>query len=452
MVRTNILNLCLFTGLLSIAPITIAAISPVIQGTVTNPNFAGPNAIAITPDGTTAYVVNPTGGSGDGSISIVDVATNTVTGTVLDPMNRLDNPNFIAIQPVYGSVAYIINHGTSDTISILDIASNTIIDDIGCSIMAQECPTAIYDFRDPSALVFSPDGLLAYVISAPSTSSYINTITVSSGNIMVDKEEFSNYSPISNPYSVTITPNGDFLYISGNFDTVYIFDLTMNSIQTVSVTGSGAISMAPDGSKAYVADLTGVSIINTTSHVVTTVSGTTGSPTSITFSDDGTTAYLVNAGTNSISIVDVATDTVTGSILDPLNTLNQPTALAIASNRFKGFITNAGATAPGSVSVVGAFSPPPASSVKGSKTQNRLFLQTDFINVISWAAPTSGTAPATYNIYRDPSLTQLVAIIPGTGPLEYYDHNRNPNLTYSYYIVAVHENGNISAPISITFF
>jgi hypothetical protein len=77
-------------------------------------------------------------------------------------------------------------------------------------------------------------------------------------------------------------------------------------------------------------------------------------------------------------------------------------------------------------------------------------LQTDYINNITWTAPTTGTTPAAYAIYRDATLTQLVSIVPANGPLQYYDHDRNPNVTYTYYIVSVDANGNQSAPVSVT--
>jgi hypothetical protein len=99
--------------------------------------------------------------------------------------------------------------------------------------------------------------------------------------------------------------------------------------------------------------------------------------------------------------------------------------------------------------------PPPASimppsSVSGCKTQNVFFLQADYINNITWTAPTSGNAPVFYNIYRNPALTRLASIVPANGPLQYYDHDRNPYVTYTYYIVSVDASGNQSAPVSVT--
>jgi hypothetical protein len=68
---------------------------------------------------------------------------------------------------------------------------------------------------------------------------------------------------------------------------------------------------------------------------------------------------------------------------------------------------------------------------------------------ISRIPSTTGT-PAAYAIYRDATLTQLVSIVPASGTLQYYDHGRNPSVTYSYYIVSVDASGNQSAATSVT--
>ena len=52
--------------------------------------------------------------------------------------------------------------------------------------------------------------------------------------------------------------------------------------------------------------------------------------------------------------------------------------------------------------------------------------------------------------YRDPALTQWVATVSASGPLQYYDHDRQPNQIYSYYIVSVDSNGNTSTANSVT--
>jgi hypothetical protein len=92
----------------------------------------------------------------------------------------------------------------------------------------------------------------------------------------------------------------------------------------------------------------------------------------------------------------------------------------------------------------------PPDSVSGCKAKNIFLLQIDLINNITWTAPTTGDAPVQYQIYRDEELTELVATVPANGPLQYYDHSRQPNVIYSYYIVSVDANGNVSTANSVT--
>ena len=91
----------------------------------------------------------------------------------------------------------------------------------------------------------------------------------------------------------------------------------------------------------------------------------------------------------------------------------------------------------------------PPSNAQGCKSQNIFLSQAELLNVITWDAPTSGTPPVSYKIYRDVDLTQLVAIVPTTGSLKYIDHNRQANVTYMYYLVSVDVQGNVSTSVEV---
>jgi len=75
----------------------------------------GHNAIAVTPDGTMAYVVN----SATGNVTPINLASNTA-GTAVT-VGLL--PYGIAITPD-GATAYVSNQG-SNTVTPIDIAANT---------------------------------------------------------------------------------------------------------------------------------------------------------------------------------------------------------------------------------------------------------------------------------------------------------------------------------------
>jgi len=72
--------------------------------------------VAITPDGTFAYVTG-----GVQTVSVIETASNTVVATV--PVG--DGPAGVAITPD-GAFAYVSNN-LSGTVSVIETASNTVV-------------------------------------------------------------------------------------------------------------------------------------------------------------------------------------------------------------------------------------------------------------------------------------------------------------------------------------
>jgi YVTN family beta-propeller protein len=78
-----------------------------------------PTGIAITPDGTRAYVTNANGNS----ISVINTATNTVITTIFVPLDVRD----IAITPD-GTRAYVPGEeGGTNAVLVIDTGTNTVI-------------------------------------------------------------------------------------------------------------------------------------------------------------------------------------------------------------------------------------------------------------------------------------------------------------------------------------
>ena len=80
--------------------------------------------------------------------------------------------------------------------------------------------------------------------------------------------------------------------------------------------------------------------------------------------------------------------------------------------------------------------------------KNKFLQYTDIINLVSWIPADIGPQALYYSVYRDAGLTQLISTVYAQGPLEVLDRNRQPNTTYTYYIVAVDVDGNISSSIN----
>lgn len=126
---------------------------------------ATPQGIAITPDGTLVYVANRR----SGDVSVISTATNTVIATI--PLETSGPASLfgIAITP-NGSKAYITtgpNTGPLGHVDIVDIPSNTV---------DPASPIPIGHF--PQGIAITPDGLTAYALNGNDrTTSVINTTT-----------------------------------------------------------------------------------------------------------------------------------------------------------------------------------------------------------------------------------------------------------------------------------
>src|SRR6266446_7024820 len=116
----------------------------------------GPAGVAVSPNGTRAYVTNFAGTT----VSVINTATNTVVTT----LNGFNSPRSVAVSP-NGTRAYVTNPGVN-TVSVIDTATNTVVNLSGSG------------FNSPVGVVFSPDGTRAYVTNQiGGTVSVIDTAT-----------------------------------------------------------------------------------------------------------------------------------------------------------------------------------------------------------------------------------------------------------------------------------
>jgi hypothetical protein len=286
--------------------------------------------------------------------------------------------------------------------------------------------------------------------------------------------------------AIANTPNGETAYIITNAPDIYHMSIPGNTPVALTITGITATSLSsiaitPDGKTAYALGTDGstaafIYSIDTGSNTVTnilspiTITAET-NPTGIT--TDGAYLYVTGIGNGDHLYIIPINDPTNITSID-VSSIGNPYCLTITSDAstvylgyspgdVNSYLVPSGSPAGTNIAFSGSFlsnsiatlpipfapSLLPPSSVNGCKTKNVFFLQTDYINNITWTAPTAGS-PAAYAIYRDAMLTQLASIVPASGPLQYYDHDRNPNVTYTYYIVSVDASGNQSAPVSVT--
>jgi YVTN family beta-propeller protein len=429
-----------------------------------------PSAIAITPDGAKAYVCNLAGGSGNGSVSVIDVATDMVIACVEDngyPSCAINQPSAIAITPD-GAKAYVCNQAGgagNGSVSVIDVASNTII-------RCVENNYASCSFDVPTAIAITPDGSKAYVCN---TTDNISVIDVATDTVIrcID----GSACGFSHPYAIAITPDGATAYVTNqNNNSVSIIDVATDTV--IGCVGDAAcgfhepagLAITPNGYKVYIANFgngQSVSIIgfpfpnppiNAAGEIIRNVdcqSVLIDETLTITWQGNNSSdvvSYKIYDGYTLIATVPAdpyATPyTMYSYSLSPDYIGDNLFIAAVSVDSSESALTPIIVSPYPTTIIVGNCLTGP-SNVSGCKTQNRFLLQTDFINNITWSAPENGT-PVAYKIYRDPGLTELVATVPANGPLQYYDHNRQPNVIYSYYIVSVDGNGNVSTASSVT--
>src|ERR1035437_6916096 len=160
---------------------------PVPAQTVTtailNPNaLSGPVSMAILPNGTYAYLANtgnlsPLAATGGTTVAVINIATNTVTGTVVTG----DDPVAVAVTP-NGAYAYVANHGgiivvgfnggILGTVSVISTATNTVTATISAGF------GSLSSTISPNYVAITPSGAYAYVTSdATNSVSVISTAT-----------------------------------------------------------------------------------------------------------------------------------------------------------------------------------------------------------------------------------------------------------------------------------
>jgi YVTN family beta-propeller protein len=214
-----------------------------------------PGAIAITPNGQTAYVADL-----DGTVSAINLSNDTVTTIQVAPVTG-GNVEDVAISPD-GSTVYASNFGGAvSRVSIISTASNTVVNTVSMANV-------------PEGIAFTPSGSRAYVAVNNGT---VNVIDTSTQSVVG--------SPISVgglPRGVAVSANGALVDVTNEDSYVSMISAATNAV-TSKVTSDidapeGDQSVVFDGnSKAYVANFGGgVTLIQGKKGTKTTAVSNTG--------------------------------------------------------------------------------------------------------------------------------------------------------------------------------
>jgi YVTN family beta-propeller protein len=211
----------------------------VVDSITVSPPRTLPLGIAITPDGCELYVVAEIAAGpdeiGKGALKIIDPKTRAISASV--PLSPCESGvSFVAITP-NGRFAYAFD--TSGLPAIIDTTTHDV--------------TFPLRITDPCGrMAFTPNGLLAYLISGDAVEVY----ELATHKIVTLIDVFGG-----NSTDVAVTPNGRHVYVTqrpgeGSGARLLVIDTTTQKRvdPPIKVPGADGLAFTPTGQTAYVSD------------------------------------------------------------------------------------------------------------------------------------------------------------------------------------------------------
>lgn len=153
---------------------------------------------------------------------------------------------------------------------------------------------------------------------------------------------------VSNPFSIAITPDRKFAYVSAQTTQVSVVNLDSNTeVATINFpANSQGVAIAPDGNLAYIsttdsATINAVEVVDiATNTIVDTINFPANSATgAIAISPDGLKGYVINNNPSRISVFDTSDNTI---ITEITTNISFPVDLSITPDGQKIFVANQG--------------------------------------------------------------------------------------------------------------
>jgi YVTN family beta-propeller protein len=249
--------------------------------TVNIPVGKVPWGLAITPDGRRLYVVN----SSDSSVSVIDTSTNAVVTTI---------PNVIAGHEIAmspdGTRAYVPSFSpiAGESVAVIDTTINSIVGNL----------VGLPSGEPIMGIAITPDGKRLYVGNTnlvDENGNYIGSNTVG----VIDIASNTLLAVISVPplpMDIAISPNGSKAYVAGGdpkgtYGVLSVIDTASNAVTATILTSNSFLNVpavTPDGSKVFVTNSQysyyGVDVFNTSNNTLeATITNTTLYPTQFSY-------------------------------------------------------------------------------------------------------------------------------------------------------------------------
>ena len=330
--------------------------------------FPENNLLAITPDGTRAYIAGVSTSKKTGFAAIDLTAQQVLHFFALPSMSYGLAVDPMMPQVLFSSGAGVLNYIDAETGKIQGTTSLGSSGKGGVAAFMGGMRVAVASVDDALvAVIDNTDGRLCsqiptgamperVVVSANEMTSLVGTTYTAvvhqfdsvTGQWLMDLEGGTT------PTGLVLSPDGSMAYVvdqgtpgSGNGSGFVVVDTMMMGQRPwgVEIAGASSAALRPDGKRIYVASSTGsVSAVNTGSGALLRtimLGSTTGAPSLATSPDNKTlyAAYTQTNGGNMLSVISTSTNMVTGTISLGGTASSAGPFLAISPDGTRGYVT-----------------------------------------------------------------------------------------------------------------
>lgn len=254
----------------------------------------GPHEVAMSTDGRLAVVTNYE--SSAPSLTVIDVAGLTVQKVI--SLGRHGRPHGIAFLP--GNEIVAVTTEQSGHVLLVDITDGSI---------QQELPT---------------NGRVSHMLAIPSSATHIFTTDIRDGTVteitLSEGGPTRKFEVPSAPEAIGIRPDGSEVWVgSNNTGLISVIDLATGDVETAQVGFSFPyrVMFSPNGRTAIIPDLNSgeVRFVDADSRDELGALNFPGAgPEGVTFTADGSTAFLALSDKDQVVVIDVAARRVLGRL------------------------------------------------------------------------------------------------------------------------------------------
>ncbi|HYZ58865.1 MAG TPA: beta-propeller fold lactonase family protein [Nitrososphaeraceae archaeon] len=280
---------------------TVSVINGTTNTIVANvPVGKNPQAIVYNPANGLVYAANTL----SNTLSIINGTSNSLVGSIIVDAFPGKNPTGITINPI-NNIIYVTNMG-SNTVSVINGTTNVVVKNITLATVKQEAGAGAggTSFFSPAGIAYNSDNGNLYVTNRGSDSiSVINGTT----NTLVDEISVNSIAPSS----ITYNAANNYIYVTNmGSNTVSVINGTTNTIVANIPVGLGpnGIAYNQNNGDVYVANsINGtISIVDGLENTVTSTIplGINNNPNDIFYNVDNDRLFVTNTNSSTVSAIE----------------------------------------------------------------------------------------------------------------------------------------------------